>query len=117
MSTEAMSVLRIAKIVKPSDYLRWKRQLKACIQREDPLRKCFTPRPEENIHLQLEWDVLNAKAKSNIILTLGEAVTAKVQLFVDSEEHTAKQLWEELARIHIVSNTHAIANPSSASIT
>lgn len=109
-SSENMGVLRLPKLSKPADYLRWKRYVYAYIRRDDPLLKCFTEGPAENQRGYVSWAELNAKAKSVIVLSLGDEVIAKVRVLVDEDDKTAKELWDELARIHTTSSTQKIAN-------
>lgn len=110
MSNDSNSVLRLPKLSKPDDYLRWKRQVYAYIRRDDPTLRCFNEAPIGNQRQFATWNEANARAKSTIVLTIGDAVIAKVRILVDDDEKTAKELWDELARIHTTSSTQTIAN-------
>lgn len=43
-------------------------------------------------------------------MALGDSVLAKIRAFVDDDDMTAKELWDEICKTHTTSATQAIAN-------
>ena len=83
------------------------------LRKDDYLLTCFTDRPDgEEVEQAVlnNWDEKNAKAKSIIILTLGDSVMAQNKSIVDDDDKTAKELWDELCRLYTTSNQQAITN-------
>jgi len=84
----------------------------AYLRREDPTLLGLQPHPGDGTNArQLSlWTAKATRAKSNIVLSLGDAAMSKARLFVDSDERTALELWTELERIYTASNAQAIQN-------
>ena len=49
------------------------------------------------------WQEKSIKAKSNIILVLGDSALALTRTFFDEDDKSAKELWDELKRIYTTS--------------
>lgn len=109
-SNQITSINRIQKLEKPSDYRRWKRYILAYISHEDTFHKFLDDRPETGARVQTGWDTFNAKARSNIILTLGAHVLNKVTALIHDHTTTSKEICDELARIHTVQSSQEIIN-------
>lgn len=91
MST--LSFTKVEKLIKASEFVQWRRRVRAVIARDDPTLLCFKPMPPETPReAHRIWVSMNAKGKSTIILCLGDATLAKTRDLVDDEEATAKML-------------------------
>ena len=109
------SMFKLSKLEKASDYIQWQRRVKAYVQKDDYSLICLTDQPADTANPDAieAWEVKNAKAKSTIILTLGDAVMAKTRAIVDNDDRSAKELWEELRRLYTTSNLQVITNLSN----
>ena len=56
------------------------------------------------------WQENSIKARRNIILALGDSALALIRTFIDEDEKSAKDLWDELKRIYTTSNAQAVQN-------
>ncbi len=91
------------------------RRVYAYLRRSDPDLLALSECPEEgSANLKL-WIEKSTKAKSDIVLSLGPSATAKTSEIIDDDTKTAKELWDELARLHTTTSTHAILNLNRSS--
>jgi len=104
-------VHRLPKLNSPSEYIQWRRRLYAYLRRDDPLLEGLSEEPTTaTATTRMNWLKKATRAKSNIILSLGDSALAQTRLFVDGDDKTAKDLWLELERIYATSNQQAIQN-------
>ncbi len=89
---------------KESEYLSWKRHVYAYLRRSDPELLALSE-GSENVK---DWIEKSTKAKSDIVLALGPSATAKTSEIIDDDSKTARELWDELARLHRTTSTQAI---------
>ena len=103
-------LLKLPVLTKESDYLSWKRRIYAYLRRSDPALVAFAPRPAEDSDDFIDWFEKSTKGKSGIVLPFVPFVTAKRSEIIDNDKKTAKDLWDELARLHTTTSTQAILN-------
>jgi len=99
MDAESSSIVKLPRLNKPADYIQWKRRLYAFLRRDDP--PLVGPKEDPNQASEAErqeWLKRSIKAKSNIILSLGDSALAQTRLIIDDDNKTAKELWEALAK-------------------
>lgn len=102
---------RIARLEKADDYILWKRRVYAYIRRYDAELVGFETEPSSNSpSIRKKWFEFVIRAKSIIVLSLGDSPLAKVRHLVDDDAVSAKQLWDELGKIYTASNAQAILN-------
>ena len=102
---------RLAKLTSSDDYILWKRRLFAYIRKSDAELIGFETEPANNTPaVRKKWFDHMMKAKSTIILCLGDSPLAKIRRLVDDENLTAKTLWKELEKIYTASNAQSILN-------
>jgi len=90
-------VHRLPKLNSPSEYIQWRRRLYAYLRRDDPLLEGLSEEPTTaTATTRMNWLKKATRAKSNIILSLGDSALAQTWLFVDGDDKTAKDLWLEL---------------------
>lgn len=104
------SVNRLPKLNEPTDYIQWRRRVHAYLRRDDPHLIGLSPHPHSTPSINENWLKNSTKAKSNIILSLGDSALALTRLVVDSDEKCAQDLWLELQRIYTTSNEQSIQN-------
>ena len=104
-------VSRLAKLNKSDDYILWKRLVFAYIRRNDAELIGFEAEPSSNDpSVRKKWFELMIKAKSTLVLCLGDSPLAKVRGLVDDDDAMANVLWNELQKIYTASNAQSILN-------
>ena len=104
-------VTKLAKLNTSDDYILWNRRVYVYIRKADSELVGFEIEPSSNKpSIRKKWFELMIKAKSTIVLCLGDSPLAKVRRFVDDDETTAKQLRDELEKIYTSSNAQSILN-------
>lgn len=98
-----LSYTKIDHLVRPQDFLQWRRRVRAVLSREDRTLVCLEESPlVASCDSYKTWVSMNAKGKFTIVLCLGDSTVTKTREIVDKDDGTAKMLWEELARIFTV---------------
>ncbi len=97
---EERGLYKLPLLNKESEYLSWKRRVYAYLRRCDPDLLALSERPEEGSENLKAWIEKSTKAKSDIVLALGSSATANTSEIIDDDHKTAKELWDELARLH-----------------
>lgn len=101
---------KITQLNKTADYIHWKRRIHAFLRRDDPQLVGLTENPGGSQQTQKIWLEKSTRAKSNIILCLGADALSQTRTFIDDDDRTAKELWEELERIYTTTSAQAIQN-------
>lgn len=112
MSSESSSLNKLPKLTKSSEYLKWKRKAIAFIRREEPSLSLISTKNTIEGSLKA-WEEKRAKAKSAIILCLGDAVLTKTTEVVDEDTTSAKKPWDELTRISATYSQQSITKPQN----
>lgn len=101
-----ISFTKFEKLIKASEFVKWRRRVKVLISQEDPTILCFklTP-PEMPREAHRNWISMDAKGKSTIILCIGDAKLEKIRHLVDEAEATAKDALGR-ARSHLQNVFH-----------
>jgi len=85
------TVNRLPKLNEPPDYIQWKRRVHAFLRRDDPHLIGLSRHPQGSAVFNENWLKKSTKAKSNIILSLGDNALAQTRLIVDSDDKTARE--------------------------
>lgn len=105
---------KVPKLKFAADYIQWRRRMKAYFQRSCPLLLGLKPRSTgrgaSSSAAQDDWVLTSARATGRIILCLGDPVASQTRLFVDDDDKTAGDLWNELEHIFMMSNAQVIQN-------
>ena len=111
MSINSFLLSRIPSLSKPSDYIHWKRRVKAFLQCDDPkligLSDALAATPAKRHN---EWLAKSINAKSTIILFLGTSALSLTHLLIDDDRKRAKYLWDELSKHYTTSSTQMVLN-------
>jgi len=111
MVDENDPITKLPKLHTQADYILWRRRVYAFLRRNDVELLGLSEEPEDaSAAVKKRWFEASTKAKSTIILCLGDAPLAQTRLLVDDDDRSAKELWDELMRIFTTSNTQSILN-------
>lgn len=103
---------KFSRLKRHSDFIQWRSKMKAYVRRNDPtLIGLFEkPRGRQSDAFVVDWTNHSAKAKGRIILFLSDSVAERARDFVDDDDKTAKELWEELQRLFTTSSAQFVQN-------
>ena len=108
---DAEHMPRFPKLSKSDEYIGWSRRVRAILRRNDTELLGLTAEPATNSPtVRKKWFETMSKAKSTIILCLGDSPLSRTRRLVDNDNAAAKELWDELADIYATSNAQAILN-------
>lgn len=82
------TILHLTKLQKPLDYIQWNRRMYDFIRRDYPFFLALSENPGDDEVTEKtikKWKEKSAKAKSNIVLCLGDSVLAKTRGILDND--------------------------------
>lgn len=111
MTTEKDHLNKLPKLKTSADFINWRRILRAYLRRDDFELLGLADNPQAaNAASQRKWEKESVRAKSTIVLTLGDAPLAQLSDVIDDDDRSAKELWDAIARTYTTSNAQAIIN-------
>lgn len=104
-------ITKLPKLRNHADYILWKRRTYAYIRRSDAELLDLSDLAEGATASQRKrWLEASMRAKSTIILWLGDSPLSQTRTIVDDDERSGKELWEELKKIYTTSNNQTVLN-------
>ena len=112
MSSEnGTNILKLPPLIKPSDYIHWKRRLYAFLRKDDAELVGLSDQPEAVTQAVMRtWKKLSTKAKSHLVLSLRPNAISQTRRIIDDDDKSAKDLWDELNRIYTTTSGQAVQN-------
>ena len=103
--------MKLPLIIKPSDYIHWKRRLYTFLRKDDHELTGLSAEPEGVTKSVIRtWKRLSTEAKSHLVLSLGPDAISQTRRIIDDDEKSAKDLWDELNRIYTTTSGQAVQN-------
>jgi len=102
---------RIKPLQGSNDFIHWRRNVRAYLQRYDPLLLGLKETPNGNsAAARNKWEEARNSAKGTLTLHLSPGVQARAIEYVDDESKSALDLWNFLNTTYTATNVQAVQN-------